>query len=389
VAPPSLLTLIIDTSPAPWSQLAHSLPLHAVVQTLLVFVNAHLAVNHSNQVAVLASHVDCVEWLYPTTSTVSGRSEEPNGVSVAENASNQYRPFQMIEKAVKENLKRLMASTTESSPLLAPPLLSGALSTALAYANMQTLLAAPATNINDPAEDKLSAPGAADLDAHTSAFRSANSSVSLTSRILVISVSEADLSSQYIGLMNAVFAAQRMNVPIDMLRIGPRAAFLQQASDATNGVFITYDPNDINEPPTVNGDHNEDGDEEMDDEEAVEGAATVGLLQTLMMGFLPDGTARRSLVMPGSEEVDFRAACFCHGNVVDIGAVCSVCLSIFCLPFEFEHCPTCQSALRIPKSLSTKPAVLPKKKKKKRRDGLGTDTPGMASGANTPMRTVT
>ena len=53
----------------------------------------------------------------------------------------------------------------------------------------------------------------------------------------------------------------------------------------------------------------------------------MGLLQTLMMAYLPDATAREALVAPGSAEVDFRAACFCHGKVVDLGGVCSVCLS--------------------------------------------------------------
>lgn len=52
-----------------------------------------------------------------------------------------------------------------------------------------------------------------------------------------------------------------------------------------------------------------------------------GLLQYLMMAFLPDTTARTSLVVPSAGGVDFRAACFCHRKVVDIGFVCSVCLS--------------------------------------------------------------
>lgn len=52
-----------------------------------------------------------------------------------------------------------------------------------------------------------------------------------------------------------------------------------------------------------------------------------GLLQYLMMGFLADQVARRDLVMPGGGKVDFRAACFCHRRVVDVGYVCSICLS--------------------------------------------------------------
>ena len=56
-----------------------------------------------------------------------------------------------------------------------------------------------------------------------------------------------------------------------------------------------------------------------------------GLLTYLMFGLLPDADARRSLVTPTQDLVDFRAACFCHRRVVDTGFVCSVCLSIFCV----------------------------------------------------------
>ncbi len=43
--------------------------------------------------------------------------------------------------------------------------------------------------------------------------------------------------------------------------------------------------------------------------------------------FLPDPNTRESLAMPGAVQIDYRAACFCHRTLVDIGFVCSVCLS--------------------------------------------------------------
>jgi hypothetical protein len=36
------------------------------------------------------------------------------------------------------------------------------------------------------------------------------------------------------------------------------------------------------------------------------------------------------LVYPPKTQVDFRAACFCHRKLIDVGYVCSVCLSVFC-----------------------------------------------------------
>ena len=64
---PSLLTIVLDTNPAAWALLSDTLPLSAVVANLLVFINAHLACNYTNKVAVIASHPDKAQWLYPPT----------------------------------------------------------------------------------------------------------------------------------------------------------------------------------------------------------------------------------------------------------------------------------------------------------------------------------
>lgn len=48
------------------------------------------------------------------------------------------------------------------------------------------------------------------------------------------------------------------------------------------------------------------------------------LLQWL---FLPDQDQRSQLTLPPPIHVDYRAACFCHRNLIEIGYVCSVCLS--------------------------------------------------------------
>lgn len=43
--------------------------------------------------------------------------------------------------------------------------------------------------------------------------------------------------------------------------------------------------------------------------------------------FLPDSEQRPKLMLPQPTHVDYRAACFCHRNLIEIGYVCSVCLS--------------------------------------------------------------
>lgn len=43
--------------------------------------------------------------------------------------------------------------------------------------------------------------------------------------------------------------------------------------------------------------------------------------------FLPDQDQRSQLILPPPIHVDYRAACFCHRSLIEIGYVCSVCLS--------------------------------------------------------------
>ncbi|XP_050762482.1 general transcription factor IIH subunit 3 isoform X3 [Gymnogyps californianus] len=83
------------------------------------------------------------------------------------------------------------------------------------------------------------------------------------------------------------------------------------------------------------------------------------LLQYLLWVFLPDQEQRSQLVLPPPIHVDYRAACFCHRNLIEIGYVCSVCLSIFC---NFSPiCSTCETAFKI----SLPPVMKAKKKKLK------------------------
>jgi transcription initiation factor TFIIH subunit 3 len=63
------------------------------------------------------------------------------------------------------------------------------------------------------------------------------------------------------------------------------------------------------------------------------------------MTFLPPLPIRKVLAVPTQDKIDFRAACFCHKNIVDIGFVCSVCLSIFCQPVPV--CSTCRTKFPI------------------------------------------
>ena len=52
--------------------------------------------------------------------------------------------------------------------------------------------------------------------------------------------------------------------------------------------------------------------------------------------YAADPFSRQFLRLPKPSSVDFRASCFCHKQPIDVGYVCSVCLSIFC-----EQLPAC------------------------------------------------
>jgi hypothetical protein len=63
------------------------------------------------------------------------------------------------------------------------------------------------------------------------------------------------------------------------------------------------------------------------------------MLHVVQWVFLPEPTIRKQLVLPPPVKVDYRAACFCHRELIDIGFVCSVCLSSksFLLRCHGEH----------------------------------------------------
>ncbi|KKK17846.1 hypothetical protein AOCH_005772, partial [Aspergillus ochraceoroseus] len=344
---PSLLTVIIDTNPHAWALLEQNdknpLPFSTALANILVFLNAHLACNYANEVAVVASHSHKAAWLYPSASSsvtptdsdgdvamTVGVNGGANGNSNAQGTPvNKYRPFRIVEEQVTSNLHRLMESTKSTDvDSSTSTMMAGALTLALSYINRRTIAWAEAHGGDTTADSatgssrRTAAPAPAPVappppptTGAAAAHPNSPAEGGLQSRILIISVSSATGSAhQYIPIMNGIFACQRLHIPIDVCKLSGDAVFLQQASDATKGIYMS-----LSQPR--------------------------GLLQYLMMGFLPDQRSRGHLVLPTRVDVDFRAACFCHRRVVDIGFVCSICLSIFCEPPENEDCLTCGTHL--------------------------------------------
>ena len=140
------------------------------------------------------------------------------------------------------------------------------------------------------------------------------------SRVLVVQASEDD-AEQYVPMMNAMFAAQSSNILIDCLCLNEKeSSFLQQAAFVSGGIYAKPEKS-----------KKAGGEETRED-----------LLERALCSFLPDRYTRRFLRPPRAGSIDFRSSCFCHGNRISKGFVCSVCLSVFCA--KEGSCRTCGAA---------------------------------------------
>ena len=381
---PAILVIVLDTNPDAWDRLSEIQPLGQAVTDLLIFINAHLSYNTINKVAVVASHCNKAKWLYTASDldaaadSAAASDEVQNGdtdmadvqdattapgkiselkkrakkstASLATANSNKYRPFAMLEYELRRNLRALFDATspkdfeeTNSTKLAA------ALTMALMYINREKIAAAlPGRLVDNPATTGYHPTTKGN-------YGSKGSVAGVEGRILVLSVSgTADLADQYIAFTNAVRAAESQSTPIDVCEIPipefPSKGVLRQASDSTSGVYMRLE-------------------------------VPQGLQQYLLMAFLPSSQSRQYLVSPTGIDVELSAVCFCHKRVVDIGFVCSVCLSIFCEVPEKAVCPICTTQLQL-QNYGNKPAVLVRKdlqKKKKKNRLLGSE-----SAASTP-----
>ncbi|KAF8210537.1 TFIIH subunit Tfb4/p34 [Mycena galopus ATCC 62051] len=288
----SHLSVVVDLSPLHWELSAREAPentypltLASFLSQLLAFLNSHIACRHENTLAVFGA--------FPGKSVLLYSSSEPVSPTETINA-DAYPPFQAVDSAVVQRIMaELDALELREDEEEAPSALVGALAKALCYVNRITL------------------PPSANSKAQANGF---HPGVLPDPRILILSVSP-DMATSYIPIMNSIFSAQKLKATIDVCQIyGPNTVFLQQAAHLTGGSYIFLERRDA-------------------------------LLQYLIMSFLPPPSIRRTMSVPTQEQVDFRAACFCHKNIVDIGFVCSVCLSIFCQPLAV--CTTCRTKFPI------------------------------------------
>lgn len=346
---PSLLTVILDISPLGWYNIRDQTSIQDVTKSLLVFMNAHLSLNNSNQVAFISSSPQGSKFLYPNPEkdydeVRSGRDHEDNGREPSPTLLNpgMYRQFRLVDEAVIEALNECVAEIGSSiDNNKSKSTLSGALSMALTYTRRmltldQSITTTTASAINSTTNTSAtsSAPGGSG-----SSGTSSNSITSMKSRILIVSTNDED-DIKYIPIMNCIFTAQRMKVSIDVAKLGhTNSSYLQQASDATSGVYL----------------HIED---------------PRGIIQVLSTAFFVEPSIRPFIILPTNSNVNYRASCFITGKSVDLGYVCSICICIMSVIPESGSCPACKSVFdeKILALLKRGPIVVGRKKRKLEED---------------------
>lgn len=335
-----LLTIILDCNPFWWGKSVSTtdsgLPssstsvvggneisnvLSHCLNSVLALANAHLLFDANNQVAIIASYNNQTKFLSyqeALTASLVEPSESSNGVDevpmtngdvnlIEENSNpapdadtpnnvgcrdGKHERLSIMNDQVSAGLKAFVEENAGSADLgvTNDSVVAGAMAMALCYINKIRK-----TNLSlYPSDD--------------------DGEASSPARILIIKGAN-DSSSQYLNFMNAVFTAQRQNVVVDSCVLGKVSSLLQQAADITGGICFNV--------PSL-----------------------AALTQYLMWVFLPRPGLRHKLSLPPSEHVDYRAACFCHRNLIDVGFVCSVCLSIFCAFSPI--CSTCHTTFKMP-----------------------------------------
>ncbi|XP_030075727.1 general transcription factor IIH subunit 3 isoform X1 [Microcaecilia unicolor] len=295
----NLLVIVVDVNPLWWGKQAleqSEFTLSKCIDAVMVMGNSHLFMSRNNRLAVIASHIQESRFLYPGKyGDVLG--DPGNGLIESNCSGSKDGKYELLTAANEIIVEEVKDLMTKNETISqqTETLLAGSLAKALCYIHRMN--------------------------------KELKAGQEMKSKILVIKAAD-DSALQYMNFMNAIFAAQKQNVLIDACVLDSESGLLQQACDITGGIYLKV--------PQM-----------------------TSLLQYLLWVFLPEPDQRSQLILPPPVHVDYRAACFCHRNLIEIGYVCSVCLSIFC---NFSPiCTTCETAFKI-----SLPPVMKSKKKKLR-----------------------
>lgn len=305
---PSALVVILDLTPSGWEQSLQAGGPSAVdaAESLLTLVRAFFLLHAGNSVIVIATHPRGSEYLYQ--SPVHGAVGPGADTGALEMDTFDERLHSAIV-ALAQRLEQDAGTVGDSGGSIhGVPKFSSAFAMAACACNRM-------------GTDKLRGKTLA--------------------RVLVLSAT-TDLPAQYIPVMNSIFSFQKLEVLIDsFVAAQGDCPLLQQAADITGGVYLRPELASLKSKGS--------------------------LLAWLMSCFLADQhtryimetgseTKKPFLRLPRPQSVDYRASCFSTGQPIEIGFVCSVCLSIFSKPSAV--CPMCDSKIAIGRPGGTRADVL-------------------------------
>lgn len=363
---PSLLTVILDVHPLEWKKYMEqneNVEFRHVTSAMLVMLNSHLALNSGNEVSVYVanSFYHGAKRMFPLNEEVVAeeslavkKEKDTAGISNAgdNDASDGVNGEgdEEDEEDEDDKIKKVRPKIKTDGPKKKTPLLKSrgiygqfkAIDAKILDALDEMYKVEPERLRQIVSKDKNFVKGTM-TGAISTALTAINKlqktedKLNMKARVMIISVS-GDNTLPYVSMMNTIFAAQKMKVSLDVCKLGEKSIFLQQTSDATNGVYI-----DIKHPS--------------------------GLIQYMSSALFIEPLLRPIVVLPTNTSVDFRASCFVSNKVVDVGYVCSVCLCILSMVPSDERCPTCFSKFehKLITRMKRKPKVLPLEVKKKKK----------------------
>uniref|UniRef100_A0A6B2LEQ5 General transcription factor IIH subunit 3 n=1 Tax=Arcella intermedia TaxID=1963864 RepID=A0A6B2LEQ5_9EUKA len=249
-----MLVLVLDLSGSRWKGDHKGLDLSTLLQNLALFWRSYFLLDARNKLALIAYDQELVSFL------------------VSSEDVTKQQTFEEVVQVFNTNLTKFLSHHKKFDvPLEQPTRLATALSMALSYSNKANL--------------KLQ---------------------ELESRFLVLSVSP-EPSVHSISLMNIVFTAKKMNIPIDCCILSCPSLFYPQASHITQGIHL-----DLSPTPAL-------------------------LLPSLLSTFLCDPYSRQHLPLPKLSSVSLGSSCFCHQRPLTLGFVCTYCLSSTSPAFPPNH----------------------------------------------------
>ena len=200
------LIIILDISPISWALNKDSkFKLPSILNSLLIFINAHLSLSHSNTVEVIASNNETAKWIHQS-SNFEAESQIDDFLNDSDDLNqklfrNMYQPFAATNANIYNGIKQI----TEEFEL---PLTKDNDQKGRAHTeeNKQEI-----TRKYYQSESQFAMALSLALCFYNRKLKN-NSAINferIKGQILLVSISK-DASSQYVPLMNGIFSAQKL-----------------------------------------------------------------------------------------------------------------------------------------------------------------------------------